>query len=52
MLVLGVTTSKELDTKEKRPIPLFADSRINMERDDAILSWARYSLFSVQGKPK
>jgi hypothetical protein len=37
-LVLGVTTSKELDRKEKRPIPLFADKRINMERDDVILS--------------
>ncbi|KAH9530625.1 hypothetical protein CY35_20G013900, partial [Sphagnum magellanicum] len=41
-LVSGVTTSKELDRKEKRPIPLFADSRINMERDDAR---ARYSLY-------
>jgi len=32
--VSGVTTSKELDRKGKRPIPLFVDNKINMERDD------------------
>jgi len=41
-LISGVTTSKELDRKEKRPIPLFADSKINMEKDDARV---RYSLY-------
>jgi hypothetical protein len=46
-LVLKVTTSKELDRKEKRPIPLFVDNKINTEGDDAILSWVRYSLYPI-----
>jgi NADH:ubiquinone oxidoreductase subunit 5 (subunit L)/multisubunit Na+/H+ antiporter MnhA subunit len=41
--ILGVTTSKELDREDKRPIPLFANSRINMERDEAISSRGRYT---------
>jgi NAD(P)H-quinone oxidoreductase subunit 5 len=40
-----VTISKELDRKEKRPIPLFTNCRINMQRDDVTLSWGRYSLY-------
>ncbi len=44
-LVLNVTTSKELNRKEKRLIPLFADNKINMEGDDVILSRVKYSLY-------
>jgi NAD(P)H-quinone oxidoreductase subunit 5 len=44
-LVSEATTTKELNRKEKRPISLFADSKINMEREDVILSRAKYSLY-------
>ncbi len=44
-LVSRVITLKKLDRKEKRPIPLFVDSRINMERDDVILFRAKYNMY-------
>jgi NADH:ubiquinone oxidoreductase subunit 5 (subunit L)/multisubunit Na+/H+ antiporter MnhA subunit len=44
-LISKVTTSKELDRKEKRPILLFANNRIIMERDDVILYRVGDSLY-------
>jgi hypothetical protein len=34
-----------LDRKEKNPIPLFANNKINMERNDVISSKVRYSMY-------
>jgi hypothetical protein len=48
MNLIKLIYTKELDRKEKRPIPLFVDNKVNMERDDAILFRVKYSLYPKQ----